>query len=67
MKEVSPMREFTSQCKGRIRWSSLVAGGLLAIVGGFLTASVVGSIAGIPLLLVAWPLLSEPRRTIPCA
>ena len=34
MKEVIPMREFTRQCKGRIRWSYLVAGGLLAIVGG---------------------------------
>jgi hypothetical protein len=67
LKEVIPMRDFVKKCTRRIQWSYLVAGSLLALIGGFMTASVVGSVVGIPLLLLAWPLLSEPRRTVPCA
>jgi hypothetical protein len=67
LKEVIPMQEFVKKCTSRIQWSYLAVGAVLALVGGFMTASVVGSIVGIPLLLLAWPLLSEPRRTVPCA
>lgn len=61
------MQEFVKKCTSRIQWSYLAVGAVLALVGGFMTASVVGSIVGIPLLLLAWPFLSEPRRTVPCA
>ena len=61
------MRDFVEKCTSRIQWSYLVVGAVLALVGGFMTASVVGSVVGIPLLLLSWPLLSEPRRTVPCA
>ncbi|MEE8330317.1 MAG: hypothetical protein V3R84_00940 [Acidimicrobiia bacterium] len=35
-------------------------------VGVFFSASVVGAVIGIPLILVALPLLTEPKRTV-CA
>ncbi len=45
-------------CGWEVRWLFLAVGAPLAFVGGLFTASVIGAIIGIPLLLIAWPLLS---------
>ena len=40
-------------CGRQLGWLLIPVGFVLAIMGGFLTATVVGGIVGIPLLLVA--------------
>ena len=52
-------------CGRRLRWLLIPVGFVLAIMGGFLTATVIGGIVGIPLLLVAAGLMSTPSPR-PC-
>jgi hypothetical protein len=49
-----------------IQWMFLAVGMVAALVGGILTASIVGAIVGIPLLLVPWPLLKNPAVPATC-
>ena len=52
-------------CGRQLRWLLIPVGFILAIMGGFLTATVVGGIVGIPLLLVAAGMMGAPT-TRPC-
>lgn len=52
-------------CGRRLQWLLIPIGFVLAIMGGFLTATVVGGIVGIPLLLVATGMMSAPSPR-PC-
>jgi len=54
-------------CGSEVRWLFLAVGVPLALVGGILTASIIGAIVGIPLLLIAWPLLENPVVPATCA
>jgi len=54
-------------CGWEVRWLFLAVGVPLALVGGILTASIIGAIVGIPLLLIAWPLLENPVVPATCA
>ncbi|MCH8129946.1 MAG: hypothetical protein IIC70_08620 [Acidobacteria bacterium] len=53
-------------CGRQLGWLLIPVGFVLAIMGGFLTATVVGGIVGIPLLLVAGGMMSTPSPR-PCA
>lgn len=44
----------------------LGVGATVALIGRLFTASIVGAIVGIPLLLVAWPLLKNPVVPATC-
>jgi hypothetical protein len=44
----------------------IAVGAVVALIGGILTASIVGAIVGIPLLLIAWPLFKEPVVPATC-
>ncbi len=61
------MRNRTRRCGWDVRWMFLAVGIPLALVGGMFTASVVGAIIGIPMLLLAWPLLKDPAEPRPRA
>ncbi len=52
-------------CGRQLGWLLIPVGFILAIIGGFLTATVVGGIVGIPLLLVAAGMMGAPT-TRPC-
>jgi hypothetical protein len=56
----------TENCGWEIRWLFLAVGIPVALIGGLFTASVIGTVVGIPLLLVAWPLLNNPVVPHPC-
>ena len=60
------MRDTAENCGWDIQWLLLAVGGVLALVGAILTASIVGGIIGIPLLLIAWPLVKEPVVPAAC-
>jgi len=60
------MKTILARCGRAFRPMFLAVGAALALIGGFLTASVVGAILGIPLLLVAWPLLQRPSTPRAC-
>jgi hypothetical protein len=60
------MRNQSEHCGWDIQWLFIAVGAVVALVGGILTASVVGAIVGIPLLLLAWPLLKEPVVPATC-
>ncbi len=60
------MNNQRNNCGWEIHWSFLAVGSALALVGGILTASIIGAIIGIPLLLIAWPLLKNPVSPIAC-
>ena len=60
------MRHLAENCGWNIQWTFLAVGVVLALAGGILTASIVGAIVGIPLLLIAWPLLKEPVVPAAC-
>ncbi len=53
-------------CGRQLGWLLIPVGFVLAIMGGFLTATVVGGIVGIPLLLVGGGMMSTPSPR-PCA
>ena len=52
-------------CGRHLRWLLIPVGFVLAIMGGFLTATIVGGIVGIPLLLVGVGMMGAPRPR-PC-
>ncbi len=52
-------------CGRQLGWLFIPVGFILAMMGGFLTATVVGGIVGIPLLLVAAGMMGAPRLR-PC-
>jgi hypothetical protein len=54
------MTDNTQYCGWEVRWLFLAVGIPVALIGGMFTASVIGAIIGIPLLLLAWPLLKNP-------
>lgn len=56
------MRNYLENCGTRYRWLFLGVGAALAAVGGLLTASIVG----IPMLLLAWPLVKNPGVQVAC-
>jgi hypothetical protein len=60
------MNRYRDNCGWKIRWSFLAVGGTLAIAGGLLTATIVGAIIGIPLLLIALPLFKSPVAPVLC-
>jgi hypothetical protein len=53
-------------CETHIRWVFIVGGAGIALLGGLFTATVVGAIVGIPLLLLAFSLLNDPVERVPC-
>jgi hypothetical protein len=61
------MRAVIEFCETHIRWAFIVVGAGVALIGGLLTATVVGAIVGIPLLLLAFSLLNDPVEKIPCS
>jgi hypothetical protein len=44
----------------------IAVGAVVALIGGILTASIVGAFIGVPLLLVALPLLKNPVVPAAC-
>lgn len=60
------MRNYLENCGTRYRWLFITVGLTLAIVGGMFTASIVGAIVGIPMLLIALPLLKNPGIQVAC-
>ncbi len=54
------MSKNIKNCGWEVRWLFLAVGIPVAFIGGLFTASVIGAVIGIPLLLIAWPLLSNP-------
>lgn len=60
------MRNQAENCGWEIRWMFLGVGATVALIGGVSTASIVGAIIGIPLLLIAWPLLKNPVVPATC-
>jgi hypothetical protein len=61
------MSNYLEDCGSEYRWLFLGVGVMLALVGGILTASIIGAVVGIPLLLVAWPLLESPGIPATCS
>jgi hypothetical protein len=61
------MRNYLEHCGTRYRWLFLGVGAALALIGGMFTASIIGAIVGIPLLLLAWPILKSPGIQVACA
>ncbi|GMQ93951.1 MAG: hypothetical protein BMS9Abin12_1433 [Acidimicrobiia bacterium] len=61
------MNEQRENCGWEFRWLFLTVGATLALVGGIFTASIIGAVVGIPLLLIAWPLLKNPVVPATCA
>ena len=57
--------DIVRNCGRQLGWLLIPVGFILAIMGGFLTATVVGGIVGIPLLLVAAGMMGAPRLR-PC-
>ncbi len=57
--------DIVRNCGRQLGWLLIPVGFILAIMGGFLTATVVGGIVGIPLLLVAVGMMGAPRPR-PC-
>ncbi len=55
-----------SNCGWKIHWLFLAVGSTLALMGDLFTATIVGAIVGIPLLLIALPLLRNPAETVAC-
>jgi hypothetical protein len=49
------MTENIKNCGWEVRWLFLAVGIPVALIGGLFTASVIGAIFGIPLLLLASP------------
>jgi len=56
------MRNVSENCGWDVQWLFLTVGATLALVGSILTASIVG----IPLVLIAWPLLKDPVVPATC-
>jgi len=54
------------RCRDQLDWLVLGLAAALFAVGGFFTATVIGAILGIPLLLMALPLLVKPHRNRVC-
>jgi hypothetical protein len=54
------MSTHIENCGSEVRWLFLAVGFPIAMIGGFFTALGIGAVVGIPLLLVAWPLLNSP-------
>lgn len=61
------MRNYVESCGTRYRWLFVGVGASIALVGGMFTASIVGAIVGIPMLLIALPLLKNPGIQVACA
>jgi hypothetical protein len=61
------LRRTLRNCKDRVDWVGITLGVGIVAIGGFLSASVIGAIVGIPILLVGLPLLIKPMRTQVCA
>lgn len=61
------MRNASENCGWEVRWLLLSVGAVLALAGGIVTTSIVGAIVGIPLLLLAWPLLKTPIVPAACS
>jgi hypothetical protein len=61
------MSNYLDNCGTRYRWLFVAVGASLALVGGIFTASIIGAIIGIPLLLLAMPLLKSPGIYVACA
>jgi len=60
------MPENIENCGWEVRWLFLAVGIPVAFIGGMFTASVIGAIIGIPLLLLAWPPLKNPAVARDC-
>jgi hypothetical protein len=61
------MNERLENCGWEIHWLFLAVGVTLALIGGIFTPSIIRAIVGIPLLLIAWPLLKSPVVRATCA
>jgi hypothetical protein len=60
------MRNQSENCGWDVRWMFIAVGAVVALIGGILTASIVGAFIGVPLLLVALPLLKNPVVPAAC-
>lgn len=59
------MESAVEYCETHIRWFFVLVGAAAAVVGGLFTATIVGAIIGIPLMLVAFSLLNDPVERVP--
>ncbi len=62
----STIRQAARRCRESFDLVGIAIGLTVFTVGVFFSASVIGAVIGIPLILVALPLLTEPKRTV-CA
>lgn len=60
------MRDLAENCVWNVPWLFLSVGAVMVLAGGILTASIIGAIVGIPLLLIARPLLKNPVVPATC-
>jgi hypothetical protein len=60
------MTDYLENCGTRYRWLFGGVGASLALTGEFFTASIVGAVIGIPMLLLAPPLLKNPGMHVAC-
>ena len=60
------MRNQPENCGWEIRWMFLGVGTTVALIGGIFTASIVGAIIGVPMLLISLPLLKNPVVPAAC-
>lgn len=60
------MNNRRNNCGWEIHWLFISVGVTIAFIGGLFTATIVGAVIGIPMLLVAWPLLKSPIVPAAC-
>ncbi len=60
------MGKRVEQCGWTAHWAYLIAGAGLGLVGALFTATILGAIIGIPLMLLVLPLLKNPVVAVPC-
>lgn len=61
------MRKRQEHCGCEIHMFFISVGVAIAFIGGLFTATIVGAVIGIPMLLIAWPLLKSPIVPAACA
>lgn len=60
------LRKSGRQCRDRIDLVALSLGLTMAVIGGFLSMTIIGIVIGAPLIVAAIPLLTDPKHEV-CA
>ena len=60
------LRKSARQCRDRIDLVAVSLGLTMAVIGGFLSMTIIGIVIGAPLIVAAIPLLTNPKHEV-CA